>query len=184
MCKEWNRLAGDYRVSGIDIQGPAYPQAVLLLGTEFSSRRRRILVGLIYVGLFGKWTTTRLPWYLSNCEALEGVVCYTVLQTGQLKFLNLHTRVWITLYPDYPSENFARKLVSGMYVDTSVRPFAWKIILGGTGMECTRIYDSSTNKWSKKGSGLHASYDRAYQKGLAWSKDVVCIQYSHIIFDI
>lgn len=47
MCKEWNRVAGDYRVSGIDIQGPAYPQAVLLLGTEFSSRRRCILVGLV-----------------------------------------------------------------------------------------------------------------------------------------
>ena len=171
-----------YRVSEIDIQGPASPQAVLLLllGTEISSRRWCILVGLVSACLENGPQRDCLG--ISRiCQALEGVVWYTVPQTGQLKILNLHTRIWNTLYPDYASERFACKLVSGMYIDTSVRPFAWKIILRDTDMECTRIYDSSTNKWSEKGSGLHASYERAYQKGLAWSKDVVCIQYSHIL---
>lgn len=74
----------------------------------------------------------------------------------------------------------------GMYIDTSARPFAWKITLGGTGMECT-AHESMTHQLTsgqKRARVLHASYDRAYQKGLAWSKDIVCIQYSHILFDI
>lgn len=175
VCKEWNRLAGDIEFLESTFRDQCVCKPFFFLEPNF-------LVGddvylLASVDKFGKWSTMQLPWYFSNCQALEGAVCYTVPQTKQLKVFNIHSRIWNTLNRYNPS----KKLVFGMYVDTSMWPYVWKIILGGIGFECTQIYNSSTNKWSIKGSGLHASFNRAHQKGMACSKNILYIQYCNII---
>lgn len=179
VCKDWNRVASNREflersLKDRPIRNPYFFLEVgsglnlLSVSANQSASSSSALI----------WSTRRWP---EDCLAvLQGLVCYRVPWTGQLRVFNLHTRVWTALPPS-PQANLTYKRFHGMSVDVSVRPYAWKIVQGSKDVG-TQIYDSRTNVWTIRPNsqmdalGVDHNIWRSKQGGVACSNGVVHIQ--------
>jgi hypothetical protein len=150
VCKEWSRLATD-RPFLEDVFREPIPKPYFVIGTW--KMRHRLLT---YDTASRRWSSTRTPYAL--CEA--GGVLREDFNSNRI--FNLHTRVFCSpprppLHDDDYNEDVAGEPVVGITVDTSVKPYRFKMILGNEFLE-TQVYHSETNSWTYGDSNLVVAF--------------------------
>lgn len=146
VCKDWNRLACERRCFKDLIPKPYF----ILNPSGIDEQLNGILS---YNISSDHWCWNQLPQlyfhgvnHPDGAFSVEGLVCSSKIRVGlsELRVFDVHTKAWHTV-PPAPESNVASGCV-GMTVDTSVKPYTFKIIQGGSGIE-THIYDSRSNAW-------------------------------------
>lgn len=149
VCKNWNRLAGDREFLEANFGGYVIPKPYFVFSAEGLDGQVR---GVLSYDRYARtWRWTRIPEGTYEFWAMEGLCYgYAVGDSQIRRVFNLHTRVWITL-PPTAEETFNWHPFAGMIVDTSVRPYTFKVIQGSDDMG-TQIYDSRSHTWATKPS--------------------------------
>ncbi|KAG0557737.1 hypothetical protein M758_11G149200 [Ceratodon purpureus] len=150
VCKEWNRLAGDRAFLEETYKDFILPEPYFVLDAEGPDDKVRGL--LARDGRTKLWTWTRLP-NGNEFWSVAGLALSNVLKSkdeAERFVFNLHTRNKFTLPPPI-EQTLQLRPYSGMEVDTSVRPYAYKLMQGNDDA-ITQIYDSRTNTWTAKNS--------------------------------
>ncbi|KAG0579696.1 hypothetical protein KC19_4G117500 [Ceratodon purpureus] len=181
VCKEWNHLAGDRKFLEDHFKEYLVPEPYFYIpgGCEYLDPypqlvNGRFMNGLLtiditsedvgWIGLYNTWKdrggcfavngliyseTVPSPDYLSRQKKTPEVVQKRAESRRQEVF-NIHTRVRHKL----PAPQLSTAIpVVGMLVDTSVRPYGFKVIQG-CGDLGTQIFDSRTNAWELRPSRL------------------------------
>jgi hypothetical protein len=146
VCKDWNRLASERRCFKDLIPKPYF----VLNPSGIDEQLNGILT---YNISSGHWCWNQLPQlyfhgvnHPDGAFSVEGLVCSSKIRVGlsELRVFDVHTKAWHTV-PPAPETNSESGCV-GIAVDTSVKPYTFKIIQGGSGI-ATQIYDSTSNVW-------------------------------------
>jgi hypothetical protein len=143
VCKEWSRLASD-RGFLEDVFREPIPKPYFVV-----KMKHRLLT---YDTASRRWSWTRTPHAL--CEA-GGVLRE---DSDSYRIFNLHTRVFYSpprppLHDDDYDERFHDEPMVGITVDTTTKPYRFKMILGDELLK-TQVYYSQTNSWTYGDSSL------------------------------
>lgn len=145
VCKAWNALAADPTFLRTAFTAPI-PRPYFVVDSHRAGHR--------LLSYDGAWTWTRLP--RVKCES-SGLL---IEDSDSNRVFDVHTRMVYALpdittvrVPPLPveeEEDYEEPLV-GMIVDTSVKPYGFRVILGDE-LIGTRIYDSRSGSWTQKES--------------------------------
>ncbi|KAG0619089.1 hypothetical protein M758_4G115600 [Ceratodon purpureus] len=181
VCKEWNHLAGDRKFLEDHFKEYLVPEPYFYfpgdckyLLPKLYVKDGRCMNGFVTVDITSEdvgWIGLNNPWKdRGGCFAVNGLIysetvpspdylrarkrTREVLQkraeSRRQEVFNIHTRVRHKLPPTQLSTAIP---VVGMLVDTSVRPYGFKVIQG-CGDLGTQIFDSRTNRWELRPSRL------------------------------
>ncbi|KAG0579673.1 hypothetical protein KC19_4G115800 [Ceratodon purpureus] len=183
VCKEWNHLAGGRKFLEDHFKEYLVPEPYFYFpgGCEYLTpiptfRNGRCMNGFVTVDITSEdvgWIGLNNPWKdRGGCFAVNGLIYSETVpspdylwarkrtpkvvqkraESRRQEVFNIHTRVRHKLPP---SQLTAAIPVVGMLVDTSVRPYGFKVIQG-CGDLGTQIFDSKTNRWELRPSRLPA----------------------------
>ncbi|KAG0579685.1 hypothetical protein KC19_4G116900 [Ceratodon purpureus] len=183
VCKEWNHLAGDRKFLEDHFKEYLVPEPYFYIpgGCEYldpwtylESVNGRGMNGFVTVDITSEdvgWIGLNNPWKdRGGCFAVNGLIYSETVpshdyldrkkktpkvvqkraESRRQEVFNIHTRVRHKLPPTQLSTAIP---VVGMLVDTSVRPYGFKVIQG-CGDLGTQIFDSKTNVWELRPSRL------------------------------
>ncbi|KAG0617981.1 hypothetical protein M758_4G029800 [Ceratodon purpureus] len=185
VCKEWNHLAGDRKFLEDHFKEYLVPEPYFYFpgGCEYLVppysyfQDGRCMNGFLTIDITSEdvgWIGLNNPWKdRGGCFALNGLIYSEMVSSPVYLFpsevtpqvlqkraesrrqevFNIHTRVRHQLPP--PLQLTGGIPVVGMLVDTSVRPYGFKVIQG-CGDLGTQIFDSKTNAWELRPSRLPA----------------------------
>ncbi|KAG0579682.1 hypothetical protein KC19_4G116600 [Ceratodon purpureus] len=185
VCKEWNHLAGDRKFLEDHFKEYLVPEPYFYIpgGCEYLDPRPylelpngRCMNGFVTIDINSEdvgWIGLNNPWKdRGGCCAVNGLIYSETVpspdylsppkrtpevvqkraESRRQEVFNIHTRVRHKLPP---SQLTTAIPVVGMLVDTSVRPYGFKVIQG-CGDLGTQIFDSRTNAWELRPSRLPA----------------------------
>lgn len=94
--------------------------------------------------------------------AVEGLICCQHLDDlEQQAVYSIHTKTWHKIPPSPEESEFQSAL--GMTVDTSEKPYSFKLFQGSLDTK-TQVYDSKSGSWSTKSSVLGTSAEDSLKK--------------------
>ena len=100
--------------------------------------------------------------YSSEPFEVEGLIyCCHPDNLEQIAVFNIHNKTWHTI-PPAPKHSEYRSAI-GMMVDTSERPYSFKLVVGSLDTK-TQIYDSQSRSWSTTSSRLKQLAKQALRK--------------------
>lgn len=157
VCKAWNH-------SVLQRLEPKPYFVIITAGCVSAMGTKSYSNGLVkYDVATGKFSFERLPFPLRYSVLnhrlppfeVDGLIfCYDPDALNQQCVFNVHTKTWHIVPPAPETSDFYS--ICGMMVDTSEKPYSFKLVLGSPDKK-TQIYDSRIRSWSTTSSMLYVS---------------------------
>jgi F-box interacting protein len=107
---------------------------------------------------------------------VEGlIICCHPYDSDQQGVYNVHTKTWHAVPPAPETSDFSS--ICGMMVDTSERPYVFRLVVGSVDKK-TQIYDSKSRSWSTTSSIMVESALRSLNQSLTFS----CMCYNGCVY--